>query len=172
MAMRSTARELRKALRIEAMDAAALELGLAEVLAGACVVASYVATAGEPGITPRPGWLLPILLPGGDLDWAAYDGRLAPGPHGLREPAGTRLGPDAIGHCDLVLVPALRVDRYGRRLGRGGGSYDRALRRTRGLIVALLYDGELVAEVPTEAHDVDVHAVVSPVSGLVRLEAR
>jgi 5-formyltetrahydrofolate cyclo-ligase len=61
------------------------------------------------------------------------------------------------------------VDRAGTRLGRGGGSYDRVLPRTTGLVVALLHDGEAVAELPAEPHDVPVDAVVLPARGLVRL---
>ena len=112
-----------------------------------------------------------MQLPDGDLDWAAYDGTLAPGPLGVLEPAGPRLGPNAVAACDLVLVPALLVDRAGRRLGRGGGCYDRALARATGLTVALLHDGEWVEHVPTEPHDIPVQAVVTPSTGLVRLSA-
>jgi 5-formyltetrahydrofolate cyclo-ligase len=67
-----------------------------------------------------------------------------------------------------VLVPALAVDDRGNRLGRGGGSYDRALARAAGLTIAVLYDGERVAALPTEPHDIPVQAVVSP-SGLALL---
>jgi 5-formyltetrahydrofolate cyclo-ligase len=113
--------------------------------------------------------LLPVLLPDGDLDWARAGGGVAPGPHGLLEPAGPRLGTAAVSHCALVVVPALAVDRTGTRLGRGGGSYDRVLPRTTGPVVALLHDGETVAELPAEPHDVRVGAVVTPTRGLVRL---
>jgi 5-formyltetrahydrofolate cyclo-ligase len=68
-----------------------------------------------------------------------------------------------------VLVPALLVDRRGNRLGRGGGSYDRALVRATGLTVALLHDGELVEELPAEAHDVPVRAAATPSQGVVQL---
>ena len=113
--------------------------------------------------------LLPRLLGDGDLDWAAYDGDLRPGPRGLREPAGPALGPGAVADCVLVVVPALAVDRSGTRLGRGGGSYDRALARTTGLVVAALHAGELVDRLPVEPHDRPVHAVALPGTGLVRL---
>lgn len=119
-------------------------------------VASYASFGTEPdtGGLLAPGQLLPVLLPDGDLDWTVYDGVLpAAGPH---------LGVAAVADCDVVLVPALAVDRRGVRLGRGGGSFDRALARARGLLVALLHDGELVAELPAEPHDVAVHAVATP----------
>jgi 5-formyltetrahydrofolate cyclo-ligase len=72
---------------------------------------------------------------------------------------------------DLVLVPALAVDRHtGVRLGRGGGSYDRALARTHPgtPVIALLYPGELLEGVPAQPHDARVTAVLTP-DGLLRL---
>ena len=70
-----------------------------------------------------------------------------------------------------MLVPALAVDRAGNRLGRGGGSYDRALARVGPLIplIALVYDGELLDHVPAERHDVPVRAAVSPLTGITVL---
>lgn len=141
---------------------------LEPLLSTARQIASYVAFGSEPVVAPRPGWLLPVLLPDDDLDWAAYDGRLVRGRRGLLEPDGPRLGVDAIAGCDLVLVPALLVDAQGNRLGKGGGSYDRALSRATGLTVALLHDGELVDSLEVEAHDVRVGAAATPMSGLVR----
>ncbi|MFB6395191.1 5-formyltetrahydrofolate cyclo-ligase, partial [Polymorphospora sp. 2-325] len=81
-------------------------------------------------------------------------------------------GPAAVGAADLVVVPAVAVDRRGLRLGRGGGSYDRALARVAPatLTVALLHDGELLDAVPAEEHDRPVHAVITP-SGVRRLPA-
>lgn len=119
--------------------------------------------------------LLPVLLPDGDLDWASYEGpdSLAAGPRGLLEPdpAEPRRGPGAIARADLVLVPALAADRRGNRLGKGGGSYDRALARVGGLVptVALLFDGELLDEVPAGPHDVRVRLAAQPQEGIIRL---
>ncbi len=146
-----------------------LTASLAPLLATATRVAAYLPLGTEPGVAPRPGWLLPVLLEDGDLDWALYDGHLTVGRRGLREPAGTRLGVEALAACDLVLVPALLVARDGTRLGRGGGSYDRALARSTGLTVALVHDGELVDHLPVEPHDVPVWAAATPSLGLVRL---
>jgi 5-formyltetrahydrofolate cyclo-ligase len=142
---------------------------LAELLATAASVASYVGFGTEPYVPPRPGWLLPVLLEDDDLDWARYAGELAPGRRGLLEPTGPRLGVAALATCDVVLVPALLVDRQGYRLGKGGGSYDRALARANGLTVALVHDDEVVDAVPHEPHDVPVRAVASLTGGLVVL---
>jgi 5-formyltetrahydrofolate cyclo-ligase len=119
--------------------------------------------------------LLPVLRPDGDLDWASYEGpdSMVPGPRGLREPSEPPRGVDAVARADAVLVPALAVDRSGNRLGRGGGSFDRALARVGPLIplIALVYDDELVDRVPAERHDVKVRAAVSPLGGMAVLEA-
>ncbi len=134
----------------------ARDAALAPLLAGAARVAAYTSFGTEPSTAGlvTATTLLPVVRPDRDLGWAV--------------PGGPPLGVDAVAGCDLVLVPALAVDRRGVRLGRGGGSYDRALRRATGLVVALLHDGELVEELPAEPHDVPVHAVALP-SGVVRL---
>ncbi|MFY1634335.1 5-formyltetrahydrofolate cyclo-ligase [Solwaraspora sp. WMMB335] len=148
-------------------------------------VAAYVPVGREPGGPDLPARLaelvgrsdqvlLPVLLADGDLDWAAFGGPvgLRGTGHGLIEPTGPRLGPSAVADAGLVVVPALAVDTRGVRLGRGGGSYDRALTRVSSHVpvVALLYDGEILAEVPAEPHDRPVTAAVTP-AGLRRLPA-
>jgi 5-formyltetrahydrofolate cyclo-ligase len=114
--------------------------------------------------------LLPVLGSDGDLDWASFEGpeSLVAGPRGLREPVEAPRGVGAIARADVVLVPALAVDRLGNRLGRGGGSFDRVLARVGPLIpvIALLYDGELVDRVPVEGHDAPVRGVVRPGYGI------
>jgi 5-formyltetrahydrofolate cyclo-ligase len=138
------------------------------------MIAGYVPLGPEPGGADLPDILgdrliLPVLRPDNDLDWVRYEGpdSLRPGPRGLREPLGPRLGVDAITEATLLIVPALAVDRSGLRMGRGGGSYDRVLARAgRAYSVALLHDGELLATVPAEQHDRRVHAAITPGEGL------
>ncbi len=117
--------------------------------------------------------LLPRLQPGGDLDWASYEGpdSLVPGPRGLQEPGEKPRGVDTIARADVVLAPALAVDHAGNRLGRGGGSYDRALARVGPLspVIALLYDAELLGHIPAEPHDTPVRAVARPEAGITWL---
>jgi 5-formyltetrahydrofolate cyclo-ligase len=159
---------------------AALVVHACELVRTASVVAAYVPMHGEPGgaglpgalaaVLPPAALLLPALHPDRDLDWAAYDGTLIAGRTLARllEPPGPRLGLDAIASAEIVLVPALAVDASGARLGRGGGSYDRALARVRpGVpVIALLYPGELVPVLPAEPHDRPVTGALTP-SGLV-----
>ncbi|GII89557.1 5-formyltetrahydrofolate cyclo-ligase [Sphaerisporangium siamense] len=117
--------------------------------------------------------ILPVLRPDDDLDWAVYDGpgSVEPGPRGMMEPVDTRRGVDAIRTAALVIVPALAVDpSNGVRLGRGGGSYDRALARVGPNVptIALLHDGELIEGIPAEPHDMAVSMAALP-SGIVTL---
>jgi 5-formyltetrahydrofolate cyclo-ligase len=161
--------------------AIAQHLAATDEVRRAATVAAYVSVGQEPGTGPLLDLLtaagkrvvLPVLLPDNDLDWAAYDGpdSLVAAGRGLLEPVGRRLGPEAVATADVVLAPALAVDRTGMRLGRGGGSYDRALGHVPvgTFVCALLYDGELLDRVPHDEHDRSVTAVVTP-SGVSRLE--
>lgn len=137
----------------------------------AATVACYVSIGTEPGTGPLletlvaagKRILLPCLLSDNDLDWAPYTGSLVRAARGLLEPPDERLGPDAVAYADVVLVPGLAVDTRGYRMGRGGGSYDRALSRVPvgTLTCVLLYPWEIGVEVPVEPHDRAVVAAAS-----------
>lgn len=134
----------------------------------AAAVAAYVSVGNEPGtgllldalVAAGKRVVVPVLRPDNDLDWAVYSGSasLTRAPRGLFEPVGPRLGVDAVAGADVVLVPGLAASPGGDRLGRGGGSYDRALARVpAGTPVAVvLYDDEVGPAVPTDPHDVRV----------------
>lgn len=145
----------------------------------AATVAAYVSLGSEPGTTALldrlveegKRVLLPLLQADNDLDWARYQGptSLTPARRGLLEPVGPALGPDAIATADVVLVPGLAVSASGIRLGRGGGSYDRALARVPvgAFTCVLLYADEVLPDVPAEPHDRPVAAAATP-GGLLR----
>ena len=127
------------------------------------VIAAYEPLPSEPGSIQllaeltAAGYrvIVPVTLPDRDLDWVGWSPGAEPGPP---------LGLTAIAAARLVLVPAFAVDPAGNRLGRGGGSYDRALTRVTSTapVAALLYQDELVAEVPVDDWDRPVTSVVTP----------
>ncbi len=136
-------------------------------------VALYVSMGEEPQTGSLIDWLmatgrevlLPILYADNDLGWGVAPGAadLVPGRRGMSEPP-VDLGPNAIATADLVICPAVAVARDGVRLGRGGGSYDRALARVRPgtPIWAAVYDAEVVEALPVDDHDQRVHAALTP----------
>lgn len=85
---------------------------------------------------------------------AGYRGILEPRPQAPLVPL------EAI---DLLVVPGVAFDRRGGRLGQGGGFYDRLLAAParRALAVGLGYAVQLMDEVPTEAHDQRLDAVIT-----------
>ncbi|RDS77871.1 5-formyltetrahydrofolate cyclo-ligase [Alteriqipengyuania lutimaris] len=84
---------------------------------------------------------------------------LVEGPHGIMQPGG--------GAADLVpdvlFVPLLAFDAAGRRLGQGGGYYDRWMADHREVLrIGLAWDTQAVDEVPSEPHDIPLHLVITP----------
>jgi 5-formyltetrahydrofolate cyclo-ligase len=167
--------------RAEAADA--VTEALLGGLSGVGTLAAFVPEAIEPGAGRLPeaytGLGARVLLPvipsvGRVLDWAVYTGDLEEGRFGLHQPVGERLGPTALAAADAVVVPALAVDRFGIRLGRGGGYYDRALVHARpdAVLVTVVFDDERVDELPREVHDRPVRAVVTPSGGWQELVSR
>ena len=92
--------------------------------------------------------------------WSAGDA-LEAGPHGTRHPlaAAPAVTPA------IVLVPLLAFDRAGRRLGFGGGYYDRtlAMLRASGAVsaVGIAYAAQELPEIPAEPHDQPLDWVVT-----------
>ena len=67
------------------------------------------------------------------------------------------------GNIDVIIVPAVAFDKEGNRLGRGGGYYDRFLKKqTHATIIGVGYDFQLVDEVPVRKHDQKMHRIILP----------
>lgn len=145
-------------------------------------VAAYVPVGSEPGSVAaldaltdaKVEVLLPVVVPGppAPLRWARYVGpdSLIQGRFGLLEPTGPAMPPSAVEQADLVLVPALAVDRCGVRLGRGAGYYDRTIASVQtDRLIAVVYDDELVDELPVDRYDVTMGWALTPRTGFTRL---
>ncbi|TGD87596.1 5-formyltetrahydrofolate cyclo-ligase [Mycolicibacterium sp. CH28] len=170
---------------VRAAETQALCDHLAEFVAADDTVCAYMPVGTEPGSAAMVDRLrdlgarvlLPVTRSGPDgeplaLLWGAYvPGTLVTARFGLLEPAQPWLDASAVAQADVVLVPALAVDRHGVRLGRGGGYYDRSLPMCRPdtRLVAVVRDAEVVDELPHEPHDVRVTHALTPSRGLITL---
>ena len=104
----------------------------------------------------------PRCLPGRAMEARAVAGahQLAGGKYGIPEPGeDCPLVPRE--ELDVILVPHLCCDRAGRRLGRGGGYYDRYLAGCGAFTVCLCPSDRLVDELPGEEWDVPVRLVLT-----------
>lgn len=142
------------------------------LISEARVVAAYLTLPGEPDLGLLVASLqdrgcrvvLPRLDDGGGLTFAELTDDLAPGPptsSGLRipEPTGAVV---SLADVEVLLLPALAVDRDGVRLGQGGGYYDRT-ELDGPDSVAVIHDDEFTdGPLPREPHDTVVKAVLTP----------
>lgn len=151
---------------------------VATLLAPRAVVLGYVSLRYEPPTSVLRSRLteagvrvlLPVAQPDGHLDWVDD-----PGPDSGRAwgvganalPEGTSLVTAAAPSARVVIVPALAATRDGRRLGQGGGYYDRLLAALPAfadggpLRVALVGPDEVLADLPVEPHDARVDVVIA-----------
>lgn len=87
------------------------------------------------------------------------DFQLQPGPYQILEPRDPRwILPDLL---ELLFVPAVGFDVHGRRLGHGGGHYDRLMAASRCPRVCLAFELQRMAAVPVEEHDLPVDVIVT-----------
>lgn len=140
-----------------------------EILAAA-TIASYVSYGFEPSTLEVNAALLRdgknLILPrinGDQLEWIQWTGD----PSQLQkkkkilEPVGEPIG--NLEAIQVVIVPALKIDQSGFRLGQGGGFYDRALPSLNAWMIGLVHAGELSSQaLPHEAHDVALDAAATP----------
>jgi 5-formyltetrahydrofolate cyclo-ligase len=136
----------------------------------ATIIASYVSYGYEPNTVELNRALIKsgktLMLPRVNkdhIDWIYWDGdqnKLVEKKK-ILEPVGEVIS--TLPAIDVVIVPALRIDRDGYRLGQGGGYYDRALPMMSGWKIALVHSGEVTSEVlPREPHDIAVDAAATP----------
>ena len=106
--------------------------------------------------------VLPRCAEGHALDLCVVTSmdELVPGMYGILEPkADCALVTPA--DIDFAVVPCLSFDRRGRRLGQGGGYYDRFLARYTGAALLLCREKLLCPDIPREAHDICIPAVIT-----------
>ncbi|ORC24493.1 5-formyltetrahydrofolate cyclo-ligase [Rothia nasimurium] len=112
--------------------------------------------------------LAPVVLPHHHLGWVRWHPQEPTQVNslGILEPTGERLDSGAFVEADLRLVPALAVDRQGRRLGQGGGYYDRLFemlgeKALSPSTAGVVFDRELLDGLPAEPWDAQLSTVVT-----------
>ena len=85
------------------------------------------------------------------------------GPFGIKQPKKDQIKPINLEDIDLVVVPGLAFDRKNNRLGRGGGYYDRFLKKlpSSASTVGLAFDFQIVENLPVTSLDVKVQALLT-----------
>ena len=187
-ALRAELRERRQMTSQAARDAAAegirAQLDALVDRVGARSISCFLSIPSEPGtrdfvagaVTRGIRVLLPITRKDGLLDWivATPDGDITEGMFGLPEPVGEVLGPIAVNDVDLMVIPAAAVDRRGMRLGWGRGFFDKTIGSMERCppVYAVVFDSEVLDEVPSDRHDQPVTGVVTPTQTLTLAPAR
>lgn len=133
------------------------------------VVAAYLAVAPEPDPMPlvqelsKLGYsvILPVLQSLQVPQWGKWGGDLVSGFRGIMMPA---LADGDLAQADVIWITGLAASPTGDRLGTGGGWYDRALamKSPKALVGVLLYDDEVLAQIPVESWDQRVAVIVTP----------
>ena len=139
-------------------------------IVSATTIASYISYEFEPSTVEineaflRDGKVLVLPRINGDqLEWVRWNGDPAQlvAKKKILEPVGDPL--TDLSQIQAIVVPALKIDQSGFRLGQGGGYYDRALKNLNAWKIGLVYAGELSSEVlPHESHDVPLNAAATP----------
>jgi 5-formyltetrahydrofolate cyclo-ligase len=111
----------------------------------------------------------PCVVPGrAELQFRRAGGTWTRGSLGVHEPGGDLV---EVRDIETLVVPALAVDLEGRRLGRGRGHYDATLSAFGGRSIALVFESQLVPEVPVGEHDRPVDAVCTETRLVLRRNA-
>jgi len=115
---------------------------------------------GKIALAPKPRPQEREMIPSRILD---CDNDFIPGAYNIPEPKEDALRPYNPDQIDLLIVPGVAFDLKGNRLGYGGGYYDRffELLKRGTPLVALVFDLQVVPEVPVEEWDRRVDLIVT-----------
>lgn len=138
-----------------------------DCVAGAACVMAYSAFAGEPDMTgliqacTHAGQCvaLPCVGKKGEMTAAQYcpNEDMVCNRYGILEPKGS----DSAAKPDVVIVPGIAFGEDGHRLGFGGGYYDRFLAGTNAKKIGVCFDGQVVAHIDHDAHDIPMDMIVT-----------
>ena len=98
-------------------------------------------------------------IKGMDLFFCEWDPETSPEQHQGKE--------YLLFHPTVLIVPLLAFDDCGRRLGQGGGFYDRAIERLKKtnpsfMAIGISYECQKITAIACEPHDQKLQAVITP----------
>ena len=143
-------------------------------------IAVFVASDGETDLMPLANWslarntscYLPVLDQSGEncLRFARYtpEGKMVRNRFGIAEPRTPVRHQRKYADMDIIFMPTVGFDEQGRRLGMGGGFYDRTLAGTRHailrkpLLVAVAHDFQRVENLPEDSWDIHPDITLTP----------
>ncbi|MBA6233471.1 MULTISPECIES: 5-formyltetrahydrofolate cyclo-ligase [unclassified Colwellia] len=155
-----------------------------KVVKGVKHIAIYLANDGELNTQPFIDWCwqnnitvyLPVIHPfsQGNLLFLHYTetSSLIKNKYGILEPKLDVRHIITVANLDIIFTPLVAFDRYGNRLGMGGGFYDRTLatwyaqykqnQQTKPLPIGLAHDCQKVDNIPSETWDIPLLKIITP----------
>ncbi|MFQ3195343.1 MAG: 5-formyltetrahydrofolate cyclo-ligase [Colwellia sp.] len=155
-----------------------------QVLKNIKKIAIYLANDGELNTQPFINWCwenniavyLPVIHPfsKGNLLFLHYTetSALIKNKYGILEPKLDVRNIITVANLDIIFTPLVAFDRYGNRLGMGGGFYDRTLatwyaqykqnQQTKPLPIGLAHDCQKVEKIPCEIWDIPLLKIITP----------
>lgn len=139
-------------------------------------LAAFLPLSSEPPLLPALSQavaeghrvLVPVVRPQRQLAWVEWHPQVEHTVNslGIVEPVGEYLGSEAFIQVDLRLVPALAYDLAGRRLGQGGGYYDRLFEQLGPLAqapstVGVVFEREILDALPADSWDARLRFVAT-----------
>lgn len=151
---------------LEVLSAKTVEnFRMMEPFRAARTVGVYMPLADEVDVTPlfedtRKIFFIPAFDEvSGSYRMARLAAELRKGRFGIPEPAVPVFA--AEDEIDLIIVPGVAFDRAGRRIGRGGGFYDRLLPQYRAIRAGICFGFQLYSSIPADSHDIGMDFLVT-----------
>ena len=104
----------------------------------------------------------PVIEEGAQMKaYIPVEGRFTSNRLGIREPEVQSSEYIAPENLDVIIVPCVGFDENRKRLGHGGGYYDRYLKRSGAFRIAVAFESQKLPQVITDGNDIDVDLVIT-----------
>ena len=141
-----------------------------DIIKNADAVCTFLSAFKEPDTTGiircLSRWGKKIIVPVTDIENTTLDlsyidnlTDLKKGAYGISEPVKIRNA--KIRDIDALIIPGLAFGKNGARMGFGKGYYDRLLKNTDAVKIALCYEFQLLDKIPEEPHDIQMDMIIT-----------